>query len=66
MPGLSDLIWGPWVQIVCGGLGMVWGWSGVNHLRTRGARARFDGLTAWGLLITGVSLVVIGLVRTVA
>ena len=50
------------IEIVAGGLGLIFALGGFGRAQTHGWRSRGDRINAWGLLIFSVLLVLNGLV----
>lgn len=60
---MSGLIWPDWVEIAVGGLGLAWGLAILARLRDRPPRGPNDPAQAWGLIVLGAGLVIVGGLR---
>jgi hypothetical protein len=53
----------PWLEATAGALGMVFALSGIQRAQRQGWRGRQDRITAYGLLIFGFLVMVVGVIR---
>lgn len=53
----------PWLEAIAGVLGMSFALSGISRAQRFGWRKRHDRTSAYGLLIFGFLLAVIGVIR---
>lgn len=51
------------IEVVAGGLGMAWALSGFARLQRHPPRFASERFTCWGLLLTGMGLVAVGLIQ---
>lgn len=60
---MESLLWPPWVEACAGLAGVAFALGGFGRARRLGWRNRSDQINAWGLLIFGILLTVVGVVR---